>query len=101
MKFLTTITLVFTCLCLQAQSSIHDRNYVEYSVNISPNPSDGPIQIDAPVGSICKMVSLNGDYVGSWKVAEGGIRIDSLEPGKYIIETTFKGKTTTKKIIIL
>ena len=100
MKLLTTFALIITCLYGTAQSTFN-KNYVEYQVNVAPNPADGPITISAPEGATCKLVSYKGAYIGTWKITEEKLVVKNLEPGQYVAMIEYMGKKTTKKIVVL
>ncbi|MFT5858295.1 MAG: hypothetical protein ACI865_000379 [Flavobacteriaceae bacterium] len=77
------------------------RELAAYEVLVSPNPSSDKVYINAPVGSICKVVSAAGTIVGTWEVREHGIDLDDLGLGSYIAFITFNGQTIHRRFVII
>jgi hypothetical protein len=77
------------------------RELAAYEVVVSPNPSADDVSINAPEGSICKIVSTNGTYVGTWEVRENGIDLKDLGMGTYIAVISLNGQSIHRKFVIL
>ncbi len=77
------------------------RELASYEVVVSPNPSVDNVFINAPEGSICRIVSAAGTYVGTWEVREKGIDLNDLGIGTYIATITLKGQTIHRRFVIL
>jgi hypothetical protein len=77
------------------------RELASYEVVVSPNPSVDNVYINAPEGSICKIVSTSGTYVGTWEVRENGIDLNDLGMGSYIAVITLKGQSIHRRFVIL
>jgi len=77
------------------------RELASYEVVVSPNPSTDNVFINAPEGSICRVVSANGTYVGTWEVRENGIDLNDLGMGTYIAVITQNGQSIHRRFVIL
>jgi len=77
------------------------RELAAYEVLVSPNPSTDKVYINAPEGSICKVVSAAGTLVGTWEVREHGIDLQDLGMGSYIALITLDGQTIYRRFVIL
>ncbi len=77
------------------------RELASYEVVVSPNPSADDVSINAPEGSICKIVSANGTYVGTWEVRENGIDLNDLGTGSYIAVISMNGQSVHRRFVIL
>ncbi len=77
------------------------RELASYEVLVSPNPSTDKVYINAPEGSICKVVSASGTYVGTWEVREHGIDLQDLGMGSYIALITLNGQTIHRRFVII
>lgn len=77
------------------------RELAAYEVVVSPNPSAGNVSINAPEGSICKVVSVNGTYVGTWEVRENGIDLNDLGMGTYVAIISQNGQSIHRRFVIL
>jgi hypothetical protein len=77
------------------------RELASYEILVSPNPSEDHVFINAPEGSICKIVSAAGTYVGTWEVRENGIDLNDLGMGTYIAMISLKGQTIHRRFVIL
>lgn len=77
------------------------RELASYQVLVSPNPSADNVFINAPEGSICKVVSASGTYVGTWEVREHGIDLQDLGMGSYIALITLNGQTIHRRFVII
>ncbi len=77
------------------------RELAAYEVVVSPNPSVDDVSINAPEGSICKIVSANGTYVGTWEVRENGIDLQDLGMGTYIAVISLNGQSIHRRFVIL
>ncbi|MCJ8290583.1 MAG: T9SS type A sorting domain-containing protein [Crocinitomicaceae bacterium] len=77
------------------------RELASYQVIVSPNPSVDDVYINAPEGSICRIVSASGTYVGTWEVRENGIDLNDLGMGTYIAVITMKGQSIRRRFVIL
>lgn len=77
------------------------RALAEIEITVSPNPSKGSINVNAPSGSECKVVSSKGTYIGTWKVEENGFHLDDLAIGSYVVLITLEGQTVTRKFLVL
>lgn len=77
------------------------RELATYEVVVSPNPSADDVYINAPEGSICRIVSATGTYVGTWEVREKGINLNDLGMGTYIAVITMKGQSIRRRFVIL
>jgi len=70
-------------------------------VEVYPNPSKGPVHIDAPKGASCMVYSTAGTYVGTWEVGEDGLELTDLPTGIFIAAVTYNGVKRTSRIVIL
>lgn len=70
-------------------------------VSVYPNPSAGPVHVDAPKGAQCKIYSVTGTYVGTWEVGETGLDLIDLPSGSFIAAVTYNGITRSSRIMIL
>lgn len=77
------------------------RELASYEVVVSPNPSVDNVFINAPEGSICRIVSASGTYVGTWEVRETGIDLNDLGMGTYIAMISLGGQTIHRRFVIL
>ena len=77
------------------------RNLAEYEIAVFPNPSSGAISMNAPEGSICKVASTKGTYVGTWEADEKGFFLDGLSEGTYIVEVNFNGQKITRRFLVI
>lgn len=77
------------------------RELAAYEVVVSPNPSVDNVSINAPEGSICKIVSASGTYVGTWEVRENGIDLNDLGTGSYIAVISMNGQSIHRRFVIL
>lgn len=71
------------------------------NVSVYPNPSSGPVHIDAPKGAVCQVYSISGTYVGTWDVGEVGLDLVDLPSGSFIAAVKYNGITRTSRIMIL
>lgn len=71
------------------------------NVSVYPNPSNGPVHVDAPKGATCQVYSASGTYVGTWDVGEGGLDLIDLPSGSFIAAVQYNGITRTSRIVIL
>ncbi|MCR9171234.1 MAG: T9SS type A sorting domain-containing protein [bacterium] len=71
------------------------------SVEVYPNPSTGPVHVDAPKGASCMVYSSSGTYVGTWEVGENGLDLVDLPSGIFIAAVTYNGIKHTSRIVIL
>lgn len=71
------------------------------NVSIYPNPSNGPIHIDAPKGAQCQIYSITGTYVGTWEVGETGLDLIDLPSGSFVAAVSYNGITRSSRIMIL
>jgi hypothetical protein len=71
------------------------------NVEVYPNPSNGPVHVDAPKGAICQVFSSSGTYVGTWEVEEGGLDLIDLPTGIFIAAVTYNNIKRTSRIVIL
>lgn len=71
------------------------------TVEVYPNPSTGPVHVDAPKGAICQVFSSNGTYVGTWEVGENGLDLVDLPTGIFIAAVNYNGVKRTSRIVIL
>ncbi len=108
MKKSTLFTLLLLSASTFAQSSgneIEDirakRELASFEVVVSPNPSLDDVYINAPEGSICRIVSANGTYVGTWEVREKGIDLNDLGMGTYLAVITLNGQSIHRRFVIL
>lgn len=108
MKKSTLFALLMLSVSTFAQTSgneIEDistkRELATYEVVVSPNPSADDVYINAPEGSICRIVSATGTYVGTWEVREKGINLNDLGMGTYIAVITMKGQSIRRRFVIL
>ncbi len=70
-------------------------------VDVYPNPSNGPVHIEAPKGALCMIYSTTGTYVGTWEVGENGLDLVDLSTGIFIAAVTYNGVKRTSRIVIL
>ena len=63
--------------------------------------SSGAISMNAPEGSICKVASTKGTYVGTWEADEKGFFLDGLSEGTYIVEVNFNGQKITRRFLVI
>ncbi|PWL31451.1 MAG: hypothetical protein DCO96_04430 [Fluviicola sp. XM-24bin1] len=70
-------------------------------VEVYPNPSKGPVHVDAPKGATCMVYSTAGTYVGTWEVGEGGLDLVDLSTGIFIAAVSYNGIKRTSRIVIL
>jgi hypothetical protein len=77
------------------------RELASYEVIVFPNPSTDNIFINAPEGSVCKVVSASGIYVGTWEVRERGIDLQDLGLGSYIALISLNGQTIHRRFVII
>lgn len=112
MKFLLLSMLLGTSLFSVAQSSDNEilrvaqlrADCVERSlceVSVYPNPSSGPVHIDAPKGATCQIYSIKGTYVGTWTVGDAGLDLIDLTTGTFVAAVQYNGITRTSRIVIL
>lgn len=112
MKFLILCTFFGIALSSFAQTTDNEikqiaqkrADCVERSlcnVSVYPNPSNGPVHVDAPNGAKCQVYSLAGTYVGTWDVGEGGLDLIDLPSGSFIAAVQYNGITRTSRIVIL
>ncbi|MFK7786865.1 MAG: T9SS type A sorting domain-containing protein [Crocinitomicaceae bacterium] len=85
----------------EIESITNKRELASYEVVVAPNPSVDDVSINAPEGSICKVVSAAGTYVGTWEVRENGIDINDLGIGTYIAVISLKGQSIRRRFVIL
>jgi hypothetical protein len=85
----------------EIESINNKRELASYEVVVSPNPSVDDVYINAPEGSICKVVSATGTYVGTWEVRDNGIDINDLGMGTYIAVISHKGESIRRRFVIL
>lgn len=112
MKLLMLTVLAGAPLFLSAQTTDNEikrvaqsrENCVERSlckVSVYPNPSAGPVHIDAPSGATCQVYSTNGTYVGTWTVGENGLDLIDLTTGTFVAAVQYNGITRTSRVVIL
>jgi len=112
MKFLLLSVLLGVTLSAHTQSSDNEiirvaqsrADCVERSlckVEVYPNPSTGPVHVDAPKGATCQVFSSSGTYVGTWEVGENGLDLIDLPTGVFIAAVTYNGIKRTSRIVIL
>ena len=70
-------------------------------VSVYPNPSSGPVKVEAPRGAICKVFATSGTYVGTWTVYENGLSLSDLPTGSYIMTVTYNGISRRSRVVIL
>ncbi|XOV66230.1 MAG: T9SS type A sorting domain-containing protein [Fluviicola sp.] len=70
-------------------------------VDVYPNPSTGPVHVDAPKGATCMVYSTAGTYVGTWEVGEEGLDLVDLPTGTFITAVSYNGIKRTSRIVIL
>lgn len=73
----------------------------ECNVNVYPNPSKGPVHIDAPKGATCMVYSTAGTYVGTWEVGEEGLDLTDLPTGIFIAAVSYNNIKRASRIVIL
>ena len=99
------LLLVVSPVFAQTSNSIEDvqtkRELASYEVMVSPNPSVDDVYINAPEGSICRIVSAAGTLVGTWEVRENGVDLNDLGVGTYIAFISLKGQTIRRRFVIL
>jgi len=71
------------------------------NVDVYPNPSTGPVHVDAPKGATCQVYSTTGTYVGTWEVGENGLDLVDLPSGTFISAVSYNGIKRTSRIVIL
>lgn len=71
------------------------------NVSVYPNPSSGPVHVDAPRGASCQIYSTNGTYVGTWTVGDGGLDLVDLPTGTFVAAVQYNNITRTSRIVIL
>lgn len=71
------------------------------TVAVYPNPSSGPVHVDAPKGATCRVFSSAGTYVGTWEVSENGLDLVDLPTGIFIAAVNYNGIKRTSRIVIL
>ncbi len=71
------------------------------NVEVYPNPSNGPVHLDAPKGASCQIFSSSGTYVGTWEVGENGLDLVDLPTGIFIAAVHYNGIKRTSRIVIL
>lgn len=71
------------------------------NVEVYPNPSKGPVHVDAPKGATCMVYSTAGTYVGTWEVGEDGLDLVDLPTGIFIAAVSYNGIKRTSRIVIL
>lgn len=108
MKKVLILLTLFSSTNLQAQIEENEiiktanlRQKMEYEVLAYPNPSRGNVHISAPSGSLCKIDSSNGTYIGTWEVNHAGLDVEGLPMGSYIITISFNQELTLKRLIVL
>lgn len=112
MKKLSVIAMLLIGAFSFAQDSVNDikriaalrEACVERSkciVNIYPNPSTGPVHVDAPRGAQCRVASLSGTYIGTWEVGDQGLDLVDLPAGSYITQVSYNGITRVGRVTIL
>ena len=77
------------------------RELAAYEVLVYPNPSTDKVYINAPEGSICKILSAAGTVVGTWEVREHGIDLQDLGLGAYIALISLNGQTIYRRFVII
>lgn len=82
-------------------SAQKQRELAHYKIIASPNPSPNDVIISAPEGSICRVASMNGTYVGTWEIREEGLNLQDLGSGTYIAIVTFNGESVRRRFVIL
>jgi pSer/pThr/pTyr-binding forkhead associated (FHA) protein len=70
-------------------------------VKVYPNPSNGPVHVDAPNGAECKVFSTSGTYVGTWIVGEQGLDLVDLTSGAYVTMVSYNNITRVNRLLIL
>lgn len=70
-------------------------------VSVYPNPSTGPVHVDAPKGATCQIYATTGTYVGTWEVGENGLDLVDLPSGTFISAVSYNGIKRTSRIVIL
>lgn len=108
MKNTLLFLALFACFASKAQTFDNEivnvsnkRALAEYEIVVSPNPSNGSINVNAPFGAECKVVSSKGTYIGTWKVEENGFHLADLAIGSYLVMITLDGQTATRKFLVL
>lgn len=76
-------------------------NQLSYETKVYPNPATDYIFVEAPVGSVIKLVDLSGkalfdSYV---ETSRNRIAMNDLSKGLYLIEITLNGHKQIKKVI--
>jgi|GEM_PF-2908296 hypothetical protein len=84
-----------------AQSRLDCVERSQCNVSVYPNPSSGPVHIDAPKGAVCQVYAISGTYVGTWEVGELGLDLVDLPSGSFIAAVKYNGITRTSRIMIL
>ena len=70
-------------------------------IDVYPNPSNGPVHIDAPEGAVCQVYSSSGTYVGTWDIGKGGLDLVHLPSGIFIAAVSYNGMKRTSRIVVL
>lgn len=77
------------------------RTIAEYNILVYPNPSQGYLQLDAPEGAICTIVSTKGTYLGTWEIRKNGLELMDLPLGSYIATIKVGELSTIRKFLVL
>ena len=102
----TTMLFVFSTLSFAQKSNeieeiANKRKLMEYELMVTPNPATGPVTIEAPKGSTCRIVSEKGTYVGTWTLEEGKLQLESMPLGNYIIHITLGDMHVQRRLLVL
>ena len=108
MKKIALLPLFLLCVSVYAQTEeneikkvVNQRALAECKVVVSPNPSHGTIFVNAPNGSKCTVSSAKGTYIGTWSVADDGLRLEGLSTGTYVVMIKQEEQHVMRKFIVL
>jgi hypothetical protein len=103
MKLLNVLIIMSLPCASHAQPLQNEtkRKPLVYDVKVSPNPTDGPVVIEAPKGSIVTLISIKGTYVGTWEIKGEKLTIEGLPSGNYMARIRNGSMEKTRKFIVL
>lgn len=77
------------------------RELLSYNVLTYPNPSVGQIHIQAPEGAICRIVTSDGIYIGTWEIRESGLDLEELPSGNYVVQLKIENRIVVRRFLVL
>ncbi|MAZ93317.1 MAG: hypothetical protein CMF58_02780 [Lentimicrobiaceae bacterium] len=77
-------------------------NYLEENTSFYPNPTTGPVTIEAPMGSNLQIIDMNGRVILNSTISKSktNINLNHLDRGIYIMQHSYQGGLSNDKIIL-